>query len=31
MEEEMLDAFADCWMDGEKEILYFSNYVITHD
>lgn len=29
--EEMLDAFADCWMDGEEEILYFGNYAITHD
>lgn len=31
MEEEMLDAFADCWMDGEEEILYFGDYAITHD
>lgn len=31
MAEEMLDAFADCWMDGEEEILYLGNYVITHD
>ena len=31
MAEEMLDAFADCWMNGEEEILYLGNYAITHD
>ncbi len=31
MAEEMMDAFADCWMDGEEEILYLGNYAITHD
>lgn len=31
MAEEMLDTFADCWMDGEEEILYLGNYAITHD
>ena len=31
MAEEMMDAFAGCWMDGEKEILYLGNYAITHD
>lgn len=31
MEEEILDAFADCWMDGDEEVLCFDGYVITHD
>lgn len=31
MAEEMLDTFADCWMNGEEEILYLGNYAITHD
>ncbi len=31
IEEEMLDAFADCWIDGDEEILYFGDYAITHD
>lgn len=31
MAKKMLDAFADCWMDGEEEILYLGNYAITHD
>lgn len=31
MVEEMLDTFADCWMNGEEEILYLGNYAITHD
>lgn len=31
MAEEMLDTFADCWMNGEEEILYFGDYAITHD
>lgn len=31
MAEEMLDTFADCWMNGEEEIIYLSNYAITHD
>ena len=31
MAEEMLDAFADCWMNGEEEILYLGSYAITHD
>ena len=30
MEEEILDAFADCQMDGEEETLSFDGYVITH-
>lgn len=31
MAEEMLDTFADCWINGEEEILYLGNYAITHD
>lgn len=31
MAEEMLDAFVDCWMDGEEEVLYLGSYAITHD
>lgn len=31
MAEEMLDTFADCWMNGEEEILYLGSYAITHD
>lgn len=31
MAEEMLDTFADCWMNGEEKILYLGNYAITHD
>lgn len=31
MAEEMLDTFADCWMNGEEEILYLGDYAITHD
>lgn len=30
MAEEMLDAFADCWMNGEEEILYLGSYAINH-
>lgn len=31
IEEEMLDAFADCWMDGGKKSFIFNNYAITRD
>ena len=30
MAEEMLDAFTDCWMNGEEEILYLGSYAINH-